>query len=739
MYFASCGDRAATSRRSALILLAAAVAVALPMAAALSMAVGPTAAAAAPPSHAWSWGLDRWGRLGDGVTTLHEHMEQTGFPAGVCAPDTIGACPTGPYLSGVASIAAGGSQSIALLGDGGVVAWGENTAGQLGDGTHTGPQTCVFVSHEGEAGEPCSATPVPVSGVSEAAAIAAGSNHNLALLRDGTVVAWGANNEGQLGDHNTKSSDVPVPVSGLSDVTAIAAAGNDSLALLGDGNVMAWGANGVGQLGDGSTESSDVPVPVSGLADATAISAGAEHSLALLGDGTAMAWGANNEGQLGDGSTESSDVPVPVSGLSDATAISAGWGDDLALLGDGNVMAWGSDGDGQLGTGGVGSFGGRFEAPAFSDVPVQVCAVGVAPQSLCRSGPYLSGVRAISTGPDHDTAALETGVVSWGRDCEAQLGVGVHTDGLVCGFPEDFAFIPVEAGGELGNTSLVAAGSEYSLAYGANLPTLSNVYPNLGLESGGEQVTLTGSGLSEATAVHFGSVPASSFTVDSPTTITATTPPGLEEGRAPVTITTPAGTSRVPIPADEFYYVPSFAQPVVRSIKPATGPAAGGTTVTIFGSGFSFVLWDSALTVRFGSVSASDVNIGRDSLSAVAPPGTAGAVAVTLTTPGGTSATGGHTVFKYGPPTITALGPSSGSTAGATSVTVTGTGFAVGTAGTIFKFGTTRATSVNCTSTTTCSVLTPAHKGGTVDVTATAGKLTSKHSRPADQFTYSSG
>jgi alpha-tubulin suppressor-like RCC1 family protein len=638
MYRAPCGHRAATSRRSTLIL-AAALAVASSLAAALSMAVGPTAAAAAAPSHVWSWGLDQWGRLGDGVTTLHEHSEQTGFPSGVCAPGTIGACSTGPYLSGVTSIAAGGNQSIALLGDGGVVAWGENTAGQLGDGTHTGPQTCVFVGRASEGSEPCSATPVPVSGVSEATAIAAGSNHNLALLRDGTVVAWGA----------------------------------------------------------------------------------------------------NGEGQLGDGTTENSDVPVPVSGLSDATAISAGWGDDLALLGDGDVTAWGTNGDGQLGTGGIGTPNGGFEAPAFSDVPVQVCAVGVAPQRLCRSGPYLGGVRAISAGPDHDTAALETGVVTWGSDCEAQLGIGAHTDGLVCEFPEQFAFIPVEAGGELGNTSLVSASGAYSLAYGPYLPTLSSVYPNLGLESGGEQVTLTGTGLSEATAVHFGLVPASSFTVDSPTTITATTPPGLEEGQAPVTVTTPAGTSRVPVLADEFYYVPSFAQPVVHSVKPATGPAAGGTTVTIFGSGFSFVAWDSALSVRFGSVSASDVSIGRVSVTAVAPPGTAGTVAVTLTTPGGTSATGGHTVFKYGPPTITALSPSSGSTAGATSVTVTGTGFAVGTAGTTFKLGTTRATSVNCTSTTTCIVLTPAHKAGTVDVTATAGKLTSKHSRPADQFTYISG
>src|SRR5437870_7105008 len=82
------------------------------------------------------------------------------------------------------------------------------------------------------------------------------------------------------------------------------------LALLGDGTVMAWGANFAHQLGNGGTTASDVPVPVSGLSNVRAVSAGREFSLALLSDGTVMAWGANVDGQLGDGSTASSDVPV---------------------------------------------------------------------------------------------------------------------------------------------------------------------------------------------------------------------------------------------------------------------------------------------------------------------------------------------------------------------------------------------------------------------------------------------
>ena len=71
--------------------------------------------------------------------------------------------------------------------------------------------------------------------------MAAGANHSLALLSNGTVMAWGANAAGQLGDGNNTASSVPVPVSGLSNVTAIAAGGEFSLALLSNGHVMAWG------------------------------------------------------------------------------------------------------------------------------------------------------------------------------------------------------------------------------------------------------------------------------------------------------------------------------------------------------------------------------------------------------------------------------------------------------------------------------------------------------------------
>ena len=104
-----------------------------------------------------------------------------------------------------------------------------------------------------------------------------------------------------------------------------------SLALLADGSVMAWGRGNEGELGNGAMAGSDVPVSVElGGAAVTAISGGEEHNLALLGDGTVMAWGANGQGQLGDGGTAASPVPVAVTGLTGVSAIAAGGHNSLA-------------------------------------------------------------------------------------------------------------------------------------------------------------------------------------------------------------------------------------------------------------------------------------------------------------------------------------------------------------------------------------------------------------------------
>jgi alpha-tubulin suppressor-like RCC1 family protein len=300
----------------------------------------------------------------------------------------------------------------------GAVAWGDNSGGQLGDGTVTQ-----------------SVTPAGVGNLTGIQAIAAGQRFTLALLANGTVVAWGLNIDGQLGDGTTSSSDVPVPVTGLTGVTAIAAGGTHSLALLANGTVEAWGGNLNGQLGDGTTSPSDVPVPVPGLSGVTAISAGSLHSLALLANGTVMAWGSNQDGQLGTGNLTDSHVPVAVHGLSGVTAISAGGLFSVALLKDGTVRAWG---DGELGQLGHGSAPGGL-------TPVKV--------------KHLSGVTAVSAGYEHVLALLSSGkVMAWGDNSFGELG----NPGKPLGPPDSDVPVPVQH--LPGTATAVSAGGDFSLA-----------------------------------------------------------------------------------------------------------------------------------------------------------------------------------------------------------------------------------------------------------------------------------
>ncbi|MGI8685636.1 MAG: putative Ig domain-containing protein [Acidimicrobiales bacterium] len=155
----------------------------------------------------------------------------------------------------------------------------------------------------------------------------------------GSVLAWGWNGSGQLGDGTTTTRPAPVGVLGLaagSGVVAVSAGASDGLALGSDGSVLAWGSNVFGQLGDGTTADRLAPVRVSGLgarSGVVAVSAGLSHSLALRSDGSVLAWGYNSFGGLGDGTTTRL-APVGVSGLgagSGVVAVSAGYALSLAL------------------------------------------------------------------------------------------------------------------------------------------------------------------------------------------------------------------------------------------------------------------------------------------------------------------------------------------------------------------------------------------------------------------------
>jgi uncharacterized repeat protein (TIGR01451 family) len=259
----------------------------------------------------WAWGDNDLGTLGDGTTSDYR----------VTAGQVSG-------LTGVIAIAGGDNHSLALKSDGTVWAWGLNSSGQLGDGTTTNKTT-----------------PVQVTGLTSVIAITAGYIHSLALKSDGTVWAWGSNSSGQLGDGTTTSSSVPVQVldetglSALTGVTKLAIGGSrpeHSFVLKSDGTALAWGNNEYGQLGDGTNLNRSLPVQVFGLSDIIDVARGQRHSMAMNSDGHIWAWGWNNQNQLGDGTFLNRDVPIQVIGPDGVFPLETLVGNPLPEANDGN-------------------------------------------------------------------------------------------------------------------------------------------------------------------------------------------------------------------------------------------------------------------------------------------------------------------------------------------------------------------------------------------------------------------
>ena len=209
-------------------------------------------------------------------------------------------------------VAAGGGHTVALKKDGTVWTWGNNGVGQLGDGTSVTKAYPVQVF----AGEENDSSTGYLNNIIQ---ISAGSNYVMALKKDGTVFTWGQNIYGQLGNGSSVNSMLPVQVksadgnSFLTDIVQISAGYVHSMALKKDGTVLAWGRNDGGQLGNNKTSNKSLPVQVKGgasgseyLTDVVQVTAGNWHSMALKANGTVYAWGWGQYGQLGNGYTTNS-------------------------------------------------------------------------------------------------------------------------------------------------------------------------------------------------------------------------------------------------------------------------------------------------------------------------------------------------------------------------------------------------------------------------------------------------
>ena len=204
------------------------------------------------------------------------------------------------------AISTGWGHSCALHQNGTISCWGDNTFGQLGDGT--GNDLAEY-----------SSVPVKVVNIDDATAISTDWTHSCALHQNGTISCWGNNEDGQLGDgtggNEGDYSSVPVKVVNIDDATAISTDWGHSCALHQNGTISCWGRNLTAQLDDNEEPTSSVPVKVQGIEEATAITAGSGYSCALHQTGNISCWGSNYRGALGDGTYISSFVPRFVVGF----------------------------------------------------------------------------------------------------------------------------------------------------------------------------------------------------------------------------------------------------------------------------------------------------------------------------------------------------------------------------------------------------------------------------------------
>ncbi|MFC8240564.1 IPT/TIG domain-containing protein [Streptomyces chartreusis] len=231
--------------------------------------------------------------------------------------------------------------------------------------------------------------------------------------------------------------------------------------------------------------------------------------------------------------------------------------------------------------------------------------------------------------------------------------------------------------------------------------------PNQGSTGGGTLVTITGTNLSDTTAVKFGTKSATAINNVSDTEVTAVSPSGT--GSVGVTVTTPGGTSS-PVP---YFYV---GAPFKASLGPTSGPLAGTNTVTINGVGLA-----TATSVAFGANTAAPTVVSDTELTVTVPAGAAlGSVGVSVTTAGGTN--NGLSYTYVGSPTVGTVEPDSGPTSGGTGVTITGTN--LGSTESVTFGGTAAPFSV--VNSTTVSAVTPPGAAGAVDVVVTnpAGSVT---------------
>jgi alpha-tubulin suppressor-like RCC1 family protein len=287
---------------------------------------------------AYCWGDNGNGALGDGTDSLRARPTAVRGGLHFATLSAGGA-------SGLSNGTAAGDRTCGVTPAGAAYCWGDNTAGALGTGSSSGPETCVGA-------QPCSTTPLAVAGGLQFASVSVGGAHVCGVTIGGAAYCWGDNFFGQLGDGSRNPRPSPGLVSGGLTFAAVTAGFTHTCGLTPAGAAYCWGNNSSGELGDPSASfTQTTPVAVTGGLVFATLSAGGYFTCGATATGAAYCWGDNFYGPLGDSTTWLRVNPVPVHGGLSFVSVTGGYYHTCAVGTGGAGYCWGLNSYGQLGAG----------------------------------------------------------------------------------------------------------------------------------------------------------------------------------------------------------------------------------------------------------------------------------------------------------------------------------------------------------------------------------------------------